>query len=192
MSEYGTKLVIQVSPPRQYSEVPDVLTMNVSLHRVCLAVIGRLNYIVYSQGNYLRQSPRTPRLNHTPLGERLFADPPNSPCTHTTPTLQTTLYSCPDLGGWSGDGVLGVQMSRGQRFPASDTRTDSRLEDSPPLGSHLRLWRGVAAPPLVSLPPSKPAAVHRSPNWYAPSNLTVTSEGLMLRYQVEQTCRYWS
>ena len=112
-------------------------------------MIGRLNDIVYSQGDCLQHSPWAPHFNYTPPGERLFADPPNSPRTHTTPTPQTT----PSL---------------------------------------LRVRRGVAAPPLVSLPLSKPSAVHRSPNWYAPSNLTVTSEGLMLRYQVGQTCRYWS
>jgi len=89
----------------------------------------------------------------------------------------------------TGDGVTGVRMSRGQRYPTSDTRTDERVADSPPLGSLLQVMRGVAAPPLVSLPPSKPSAVHESSTWYAPSNLTVTLEGLMLRYQVRQACR---
>ncbi len=35
-----TQLALQVSPPHQYSEYPDVPTTDVSLHRVCLAVIG--------------------------------------------------------------------------------------------------------------------------------------------------------
>ena len=55
--------------------------------------------------------------------------------------------------------------------------------------------RGAAAPPLFSLPPAKPPAVHGGSSRYAPSNFTVTSEGLMLRYQVDpglclsSTCR---
>ena len=77
-----------------------------------------------------------------------------------------------------------VQMSRGERYPTSHTRTDSHTMDLPPLGSLPRITRGVAAPPLVSLPPVKEPAVHGSSNRYTPSNFTVTLEGLMLRYQV--------
>ena len=237
-SEYRTQLSLQVSPPRQYSECPDVLTTNVSLHRVCLALIGRLNAIVYSQGNYLKHSPQAPRFNYTPPGETLFADPPNSPCTHTAPTSQSIPYShtasatsldgnpsiyrswcvpnagklredfqpvIEELDYWgepllpltasrplegplytspynspgrrTGDEVPGEQLSRGTRYPTSDTRTDSRVADSPPLGSLLRVMRGAAAPPLISLPPSELCAVHGDANWYAPSTLTCTSEG---------------
>ena len=78
--------------------------------------------------------------------------------------LCTSPYHSPSRK--TGDGVPG---SRGQGYPTSDTGTDSRAADSPSLGSLLRIMRGVAAPPLVSLPPSKPSAVYGSSNWYAPS-----------------------
>jgi hypothetical protein len=35
-----TQLPLQVPAPHQYSEYPDVPPTNVSLHRVCLAVVG--------------------------------------------------------------------------------------------------------------------------------------------------------
>ena len=52
--------------------------------------------------------------------------------------------------------------------------------------------RGVEAPPLFSGPPLEPSAAHESANRYAPSNLTVTLEGLTLRYQVRGESRQWS
>ena len=76
------------------SRPPDVTTTNVGLHRVCLAVIGRLNGLLYSQEGYLKHCPQASRFAYTPPGETLFADPPNSPCTHAAPTSQT--YSHPD------------------------------------------------------------------------------------------------
>jgi len=91
----------------------------------------------------------------------------------------------------TGDEVPGVQVSCGQRYPISDTRTDSHIIDSPPLGSLLRITRGVAAPPLVSRPPFRESAVHGSLNGYAPSNSTVILERLMLRYQVRGVSRQW-
>ena len=178
-------------------------------------MIGRLNGIVYSQERYLQHSSQAPRSNYTPPGERLFADPPNSPCPHTVPTshpesatspfVNSSLYRpsfIPKAGEehnhW-GEPSLPLEASRPPEGPlytspyhspsrrtGDDTHSDSGVAGSPLLGSLLRVLRGVAAPPLVSLPPSK---VHGSTNWYAPSNLTVPSEILMLRYQVRQPCR---
>ena len=91
--------------------------------------------------------------------------------------------------GSTGDEVPGLQRSPGQRYPASNTRAEPHVTDSPPL-SLLQLMRGVEAPPLVSLPPLEP--FQDSPNRYAPSDLTVTLEGLMLRYQVKGASRQWS
>ena len=104
---------------------------------------------------------------------------PLLPLTSSRPQ-EGPLYTSPDHSPSrrTGDEVPGVQMSRGQRYPISDTHADSRAADSPPLGSLLAM-RGVAAPPLVSLPPSKPSAIHESTRWYAPPDLTGTSEGLM-------------
>ena len=64
-----------------------------------------------------------------------------------------------------------------------DTRAEEHVTDSPSV-SLLRLMRGVDAPPLFSVPPLEPSAVHGSSNRYVPSNPPVTLEGLMLRYQV--------
>ena len=194
-------------------------------------MIGRLNGIVYSQERYLQRSSQAPRSNYTPPGERLFADPPNSPCPHTVPTSQTIPHSHPESAtspfmnsspyrpsfipkagdlwediqlhgeehNYWGEPSLPLEASRPPEGPlytspyhspsrrtGDDTHSDSGVAGSPLLGSLLRVLRGVAAPPLVSLPPSK---VHGSTNWYAPSNLTVPSERLMLRYQVRQPCR---
>ncbi len=181
-----------------------------------------MNGIVYSQENYPQHTPQAPRFNYTPPGERLFADPPNSPCTHPVPTSQTIPYSHPEpatspcgdssnhlpwcipkaVDLWvdvqpqgednywgesslpleasrpldrplftspyhspsrrTGDELPGV-MSRGQRYPTSDTRTDSNVTGSRPLEFLLRIKRSAAAPPLVSLPPSKP---YGNSNWY--------------------------
>ena len=90
--------------------------------------------------------------------------------------------------GSTGDEVPGLQTSPGQRYPTSNTRPHAT--DSPPL-SLLQLMRGVEAPPLFSMPPLEPSGVHESSNRYAPSNLTVTLEGLMSRYQVRGLSR-WS
>ena len=193
-------------------------------------MIGRLNGIVYSQGNYPQHSRQAPRCNYTPPGEMLFDGPPNSPCTPTDPTPQTVPYSHPEPAtsphgnssqyrpwfipkagdlweeiqpqgeeheSW-GEPSIYLTASRppeGPLYPSPDhspSRTGDELpgvQMSPPLGSLLRVMRGVAAPPLISLPPSKLSAVHESSNWYAPFNLTAISEGLMLRYQVRQPCR---
>ena len=87
--------------------------------------------------------------------------------------------------GSTGDEAPGLQTSPGQRYPTSNTRPHTT--DSPPL-SLLQLMRGVEAPPLFSMPPLVPSAVH---DRYALSNLTVTLEGLMLRYQVGGVSRQW-
>jgi hypothetical protein len=47
-----------------------------------------------------------------------------------------------------------------QAYPTSDTRTDLHVTDSWPSGSLLRTRRGVAAPPLVSLPHCKADGIH--------------------------------
>ena len=147
-----TQLALQASPPRHRSEYPEVPTTNVSLRRVCLAMIGRLIDIFYSQGSPLQNSPRASPL---PLA---VSRPPERP-----------LYTSPNS--------------------SPTRRTGDEVPESPQVVSLLRVMRGETAPPLISLPPSGPSAVHGGSNWYAPSNFTVTSEGLMLRYQVGRTCR---
>ena len=84
----------------------------------------------------------------------------------------------------------GVQRSHSQRYPTPDTRTQFFVTDSRPSGSLLRTMRGGAAPPLVSLPLSKPSEVHGNSIWYAPSNLPITLEGLMLRYRSDESLVY--
>ena len=127
---------------------------------------------VQSQGeehDYRGEPSLPPALAHSP-GGLMFISPHCSP------------------NGSTGDEVPGALTSPGQRLPISNTLADPHATDSPPL-SLLQLMRGVEAPPPVSLPPLEPSAIHDSANRYAPSNLTVTLEGLMLRYQVTGVSR---
>ena len=202
---------------------------------------------MYSQENYLQHSLR---FQYSSPGDRPFAGPLNSPCTHTSPISRYISY--PNLGAttsqyegsshirpwyipepansgedvqpqgeehshWggsppplttsrspeaplfsscrnsssrrTGDEDPGVQRSRSQRYPTSNTRTEVFTTDSRPSGTLLRTMRGGAVPPLISLPLFKSSEVHGDSNWYAPSSFFVILEGLMLRYQVGQVPR---
>jgi hypothetical protein len=112
------------------------------------------------------------------LEKRSFASAPNSPWTHTPPMSRTMYYPHPgpatppcedSIWPWFiPEDILRIlgrmfslppcqrqaeeRPSHSQTYPTSDTRTDLHVTDSWPSGSLLRTRRGVAAPPLVSLP----------------------------------------
>jgi hypothetical protein len=116
----------------------------------------------------LRPCFRVPQVSS---GETLFASAPNSPWTHTPPMSRTMYYPhpgpatppCEDstwpwfipeaenpANAWEDQAE--ERPSHSQTYPTSDTRTDLHVTDSWPSGSLLRTRRGVAVPPLVSLP----------------------------------------
>ena len=99
----------------------------------------------------------------------------------TSRPLEGPLFSSPHNSSSrrTGDEDPGVQLSRSQRYPTSNTRTEVFVTDSRPSGTLLRTMRGGAAPPLISLPLFKPSEVHGDSNWYPPSDFLVILEELM-------------
>ena len=144
----------------------------VSLDRVCLAVIGRLNVVVHSQESSLLHSPQAPRSNYTRSGETLFANPTNSPCTSTVPTPATSPYSNsspyrPSFIPRAGDLCEDIQPY-GEEQNYLGEYLVSLAASHPPEGPHLHrpTIRPVEEWAMRSRCPSKSGAVQRLRRWF--------------------------
>ena len=114
-------------------------------------MVGRLNGVLYSQRNYLQH-------NCTPPGERLFADPPNSPCQHTVPTSKSIPYSHPESAA-SPRGISSIYR------PSFIHKAGDLWEDIQPQGEEHDYWGEPPLPLAVSRPPEGPlyTSPHHSP-----------------------------